>query len=226
MARVGLEVGERVPAAIGREAVADAELFEQLHRMLLDLVGAHRQEEARLFQPVQGRGHARIKLGPHADILAVMDHELPEQLVEIGGRQLLSGGFEAALDQGAGPCADHVARLGHRQGSEALPVEDHVEGPDEVAGRVCQGSIEVEDRDGGGEVRGINGHEGRLPAGGKGIKPWDDMVPMVDSFLPDGVDECGPLVPQRCFWQSWRWGGSPAPPWRPLMNSSPRLRRT
>ena len=105
-----------------------------------------------------------------------MNHELPEQLVEIGRRQLLAGGLEPALDQGAGARADHVARLRNGQGSQSLLFEDHVEGPDEVAGRIGQGSIEVEDGDGRDVVRGINGHEGRLPAGGKGIKLWDDMV--------------------------------------------------
>ena len=77
-----------------------------------------------------------------------MDHELPEQLVEMGRRQLLAGGLEAALDQGAGACADHVARLLDGQGRQSLLLEDHVQGPDEVAGRIGQGSIEVEDGDG------------------------------------------------------------------------------
>ena len=102
--------------------MADSELVQKLDRMLLDLVGADGEDEAGLLQPVESLGHARIEPRLDADVLSVMHHELPEQLVEIGRRQLLAGGLEPALDQGAGACADHVARLRERAGAPVPPV--------------------------------------------------------------------------------------------------------
>jgi hypothetical protein len=45
-----------------------------------------------------------------------MDHELTEELVQVGRNDILAGGLEAPLDKGPGACPDHVARLFHRQG--------------------------------------------------------------------------------------------------------------
>ena len=93
-------------AKTGTVTSADTEFVQELYRMLLDLVGADRQDEPCLLEPVESLGHAGIEPGADADILPVMDHELPEQLIEMVRRQLLAGGLEAALDQRAGACAD------------------------------------------------------------------------------------------------------------------------
>jgi len=100
-----------------------------------------------------------------------MHHELPVELVEIGRGQFLAPRLEAALDQRPGARADHVACLGDGNGREALLLEDDIEGPHEVTGRIGQGAIEIEDSDGRGDLPGMNGHGARLPAQSKGINP-------------------------------------------------------
>jgi len=69
--RIRLEVLEGVTPAIGRKAVPDPELVEQLDRVLLDLVRADRQEEAGRLEAVERCGDAGKKLRPDADVLAV-----------------------------------------------------------------------------------------------------------------------------------------------------------
>ena len=62
------------------------------------------------------------------------------------GASSLPAGLEAPLDQGPRAPAPIMSRASCGPvPSQGLPVEDHVEGADEIAGRVCQGSIKVED---------------------------------------------------------------------------------
>src|SRR4051794_21305127 len=96
-----------------------------------------------------------------------MHHELPVELIETGRCQLLAGRFEAALDQGPRACADHVPRCTDGEGAEAFLLQNDVQGSHEVACRIGQRAVEIEDRNGRGDLPGMNGHEGRVPAAGE-----------------------------------------------------------
>ena len=65
----------------------------------------------------------------------------PGDVVDAGGAALQ---FQAALDQPAGACADHVARRMQGNGGQALAVEHEVERVDQVGRRIDERAVKIE----------------------------------------------------------------------------------
>jgi len=145
--RVRLWCAECVLPADGGEAPRQIERIEQAHREPFEFVGAHRETEALLFEPIEARDQPIEGTRMVGDMRRVAVEIDVEQAVEVGGTEGNALGGKPALDQHLHPAADHGARLVIDDRRNALVGKHRVESCDEIGRGVDQRPVEIESDD-------------------------------------------------------------------------------